>query len=86
MASKIITEELKQEIIEFYKSRPMAMKTVCEKFNLSSPTVGKILKDIPKYSKASIFNPELDEGFFSVIDTEAKAYFLGLLISDGNVF
>ena len=86
MASKIITEELKQEIIEFYKSHPMAMKTVCEKFNLSLPTVGKILKDIPKYSKASIFNPELDEDFFSVINTEAKAYFLGLLISDGNVF
>lgn len=86
MASKIITEELKKEIIEFYQSYPMAIKTVCEKFNLSSPTVGKILKDIPRYSKALIFNPNLKENFFDEIDTEEKAYFLGLMISDGNVF
>jgi hypothetical protein len=64
----------------------MAIKTVCEKFNLSSPTVGKILKDIPRYSKALIFNPNLKENFFDEIDTEEKAYFLGLMISDGNVF
>lgn len=86
MASKIITEELKKEIIEFYQSYPMAIKTVCEKFNLSSPTVGKILKDIPRYPKALIFNPNLKEDFFDEIDTEEKAYFLGLMISDGNVF
>lgn len=86
MASKIITEELKKEIIEFYQSYPMAIKTVCEKFNLSSPTVGKILKDIPRYPKALIFSPNLKEDFFDEIDTEEKAYFLGLMISDGNVF
>lgn len=86
MASKIITEELKKEIIEFYQSYPMAIKTVCEKFNFSSPTVTKILKDIPRYPKALIFNPNLKEDFFDEIDTEEKAYFLGLLISDGNVF
>lgn len=86
MASKIITEELKKEIIEFYQSYPMAIKTVCEKFNLSSPTVGKILKDVPRYPKALIFSPNLKEDFFDEIDTEEKAYFLGLMISDGNVF
>lgn len=86
MASKIITEELKQEIIEFYKSQPMSLKSVGEKFNLSSPTISKILKDVPRYSKASIFNPNMKEDYFDNIDTEEKAYFLGLLISDGNVF
>lgn len=86
MASKIITEELKKEIIEYYQSQPMAIKTVCERFNLSSPTISKILKDIPRYPKALIFNPNLKEDFFDEIDSEEKAYFLGLIISDGNVF
>lgn len=31
------------------------------------------------------FNPNLKEDYFSVIDTEAKAYFLGLLITDGSI-
>ena len=83
---KIITERLKQEIIEYYLSKPMTYQTVQEKFELSLPTIGKILKDTPKYSKAKINNPELQEHYFEIIDSEEKAYFLGLLITDGNVF
>lgn len=83
---KIITEELKQNIKDYYQSRPMTIGEVCKKFSLSSPTVLKNLKDIKKYSKTKIYNPELDEDFFSNIDTESKAYFLGLIISDGNIF
>ncbi len=86
MPSKIITEELKQEIINYYLSQPMTQKQVKEKFNLSLPTIGKILKDVPKYARAKINNPELNEHFFQEINSEEKAYFLGLLISDGNVF
>lgn len=86
MPSKIITEENKQEIISFYLSRPMALKEVEARFNLSAPTVSKILAAIPKYSKAKIYNPGLLESFFESIDEERKAYYLGLLISDGNVF
>jgi len=86
MPRKIISEQLKQEIIEYYKSKPMTLNEVGIKFNLSNPTVGKILKDIPKYPKARIFNPEMNERFFQEINNEKNAYFLGLLISDGNVF
>lgn len=85
MPSKIITEELKKDIKKYYLSRPMTLSEVGNKFNLSNPTIGKILKDIPKYSKAKINNPNLQEDFFKNIDSEEKAYFLGLLISDGNV-
>lgn len=83
---KIITEEIKQNIKEYYQSRPMTIGEVCKEFSLSSPTISKILNGMSKYSKTKIYNPELDEDFFSSIDTESKAYFLGLFISDGNIF
>lgn len=83
---KVITDELKQEIINYYLSYPMTLKQVEDKFNLSHPTISKILKDIPKYTKAKINSPNLKEDFFHIIDSEEKAYFIGLLISDGNVF
>lgn len=86
MPSKIITEELKQQIRNFYLTKPMTLNEVEKQFGLSHPTISKILKDIPKYPKAKIYNPNLKEHFFKNIDNEEKAYFLGLLISDGNVF
>lgn len=86
MPRKIITSELKQEIIKYYLSQPMTMKQVEDKYELSHPTVTKILKDVSKYSKAKLNNPNANERFFKNIDSEEKAYFLGLLISDGNVF
>ena len=86
MPRKVITEELKQEIIKYYLSQPMAMKQVEDKYELSHPTITKILKDVPKYTKAKLNNPNMKEHFFQEINEEAKAYFLGLLISDGNVF
>lgn len=86
MPSKIISEELKQNIIDYYLSKPMTLSHVEQQFNLSHPTITKILKGIPKHSKAKIKNPELKERFFEKIDSEEKAYFLGLLIADGNVF
>ena len=86
MPRKIITEELKQEIIKYYLSQPMTLKQVGDKYELSNPTIIKILKDVPKYSKAKLNNPNMKEHFFQDINEEAKAYFLGLLISDGNVF
>lgn len=86
MPRKIITEELKKEIIEYYLSQPMTLKQVEKKYELSTPTIIKILDGIPRYPKAKLFNPDLQEHFFQNIDTEEKAYFLGLMIADGNVF
>lgn len=86
MPRKIITKEFKQEIINYYLSQPMTLKQVEDKYKLSHPTISNILKDTPKYTKAKLNNPNMDEHFFKNINNEANAYFLGLLISDGNVF
>lgn len=86
MSNLKLTEELQNQIITFYKSKPMGYKEVQEKFHLSLPTISKVLKNIDKYSKSKIFNPNLVENFFSIVDSEEKAYFLGLIISDGNIF
>lgn len=86
MPSKIINDDLKQQIKQYYLSQPMTKKQVCQKFNLSEPTIIKILKEIPNWPKAKINNPNLKENFFKYINCEENAYFLGLLIADGNVF
>lgn len=64
----------------------MTLKTVSERFDICIPTVIKILKNTPKYKKTIIYNPEVNERYFEIIDSDEKAYFLGLLIADGNVF
>ncbi len=83
--SKKVTEELKQEIVHYYLSQPMTLKQVENKYKLSHPTISKILKDIPKYPRAKIYNPNLDERFFNNLNIKS-AYYLGLIIADGNIF
>lgn len=78
----------KESIIEFYKTKPMTLQEVSEKFKVCSPTVAKVLKEynIPTYTKQQLYNPEFVHNYFSKIDTEEKAYFLGLILTDGNIF
>lgn len=84
---KHITKDKKEQIVSFYKSKPMTINYVSEQFNISCPSVMKILNEynIKRYSKVKLFSPELDEHYFNTIDTEEKAYFLGLIITDGCV-
>ena len=84
---KHITREEKNKIIDFYKSKPMSIEFVAKHFKISNPSVIKILNEykIKRYSKVQLFSPELVENYFENIDTEEKAYFLGLIITDGCV-
>lgn len=86
MANIKITEVLREQIIKEYHEQPISLNALAKKYNVSYPTIVKVLKNEPKYSKAKLYNPLLKEDFFKVIDSEEKAYFLGLLITDGNVF
>ena len=84
----VLTDELKEEVVKYYLSKPMTMEDVRVYCGLSRPTIAKILNEynVNRYTKAKIFNPDLNEDYFEIIDTPNKAYFLGLIIADGNVF
>lgn len=83
-----ITLEERKEIAEYYKKKPISYQEVCEKFKVSAPTVEKIIKqfNIKPWNKAQLFSPNIKEDYFNNIDTDEKGYFLGLLITDGNIY
>ena len=85
-----VPDNIRDEIVNYYLKKPVSFIDCAKKFNLSSSTISKIIYSygVPfnYYTKSQIYNPDLDEYYFSDIDTEAKAYYLGLIISDGNVF
>lgn len=64
-----------------------------EKLGYSNSTISKYLKkvgithkrDYSKHRRSRIGRHHINEDFFESIDTEAKAYFLGLMYSDGSV-
>lgn len=53
--------------------------------NVSRSTIDNILnrKNVDRHKRYS--NTRLNSNFFQIIDTPAKAYFLGMLITDGSV-
>lgn len=84
--NKKLTDDIIEDIKEYYLTKPMGLKDVEEHFDICHPLAVKALKGIEKYPKNLVMNPELNERFFENIDSELKAYFLGFLIGDGNVF
>jgi len=83
-----LTEDLQNKVVEYYLSRPMSIGTVAEEFNLCKPKIVEILEShkIQLYTKNQIFNPNFNERYFQTIDSEVKAYLLGFIFTDGNVF
>jgi hypothetical protein len=84
---KHITKEMKETLVSYYKSKPMTLDRLVEVFNISMPSVIKVLNEyhVKRYSKVRLFSPDLKESYFETIDTECKAYFLGLIITDGCI-
>lgn len=83
-----LTKELKENVVSYYATRPMNLDEVSNKFNICKPKIIEIFKEynVVTYSKNQIFNPNFNERYFENIDSEIKAYFLGLMFTDGNVF
>lgn len=84
---KRISKHTKEELIKHYKFKPITIEELANQFNLSIPSTIKILNEyrIKRYTKVQLFSPNLNENYFDNIDTEEKAYFLGLIITDGCI-
>jgi hypothetical protein len=79
------TEEQRIDIINSYKNG-VSQSQLAKKYNVGKSTIKRILlknninlRFVKEYRKYSI-----KEDFFDNIDTQEKAYFLGLLYADGN--
>lgn len=83
-----INDNIKCNVVNTYLSRPMTIAQCASIYGLSNPTVIKILDEynVERYKKARLFSPDLDEYYFCNIDNEHKAYWIGFLITDGNIF
>ena len=77
-----------KEIIKFYINKPMSIGYCAKNFNLCETTISRTLKrnNIHIWSRQELNQKGLNINFFDKIDTEEKAYFLGLIFADGCVF
>lgn len=80
--------EKSKDVISLYESG-ICIKHICQELNISDKTIKKILNqnNIKLRSKAEqkLIDNHFDTNFFNKIDTEEKAYILGLFYSDGYV-
>ena len=84
----------KYEIYDFYikYDKPDATGATSKRFNKSESTIGRIVKSLTddgfakKDNSNSYRDYSLNQTFFDDINSEEKAYILGLIATDGNVF
>lgn len=86
MAARKTTDEQRIEIVEKYKTGNYTYAMLGREYNLRGGSVAKLLKyrKIDTIVDKNLYRHfTINEHYFDVIDTEDKAYFLGLLYADG---
>ena len=80
-------EKEKDKVIDMYVNQEMRTGEIAKLYNCWNTTVANHLKewgfDLNKERHNAIY--KVDTHFFDEIDTEEKAYFLGLLLADGHI-
>lgn len=83
MPKYILTDKDKEEILS--KSDKFTAKQLSEQYGCSRSTILKIWMD-DDYHKPRSFSYYVNDNYFSEINTANKAYIIGLIASDGNVY
>jgi len=82
---KFSGEEI-EKIVNLYVEQKLAINKIARIFKAGDKTVAKVLHSfdvVRAVGKNYLY--ECNESFFEVIDTEIKAYWLGVMFADGNV-
>ena len=84
---RVINVNLEKEITSLYTEKRYTQKQLAEKYNCSTFVIHNILvrNNIPIIIQPKI-NREQKDNYFDVIDSEHKAYWLGFIFADGNVY
>ena len=83
MPKHILTPEDRQEIL--LKSDRYTAKQLAEQYGCSRSTILKLWMD-SNYHKPIGFSYYVNDNYFSNINSANKAYIVGLIASDGNVY
>lgn len=80
-----LTEKQKTLIVDvYYREKDMKFSKISDFLQISMRAIQRVLKE-KKIETLRKNRYTLNEDYFSVIDTEQKAYFLGLIYADGYV-
>ena len=86
VVNKRITDEIKDEMVDFYKNG-LTCGEIIKKFGYkTSKTVGDVLKERSINTRPPRERRRYDYEYFNKIDSHDKAYILGLLYTDGYIF
>ena len=87
-ARNILTDDVVLEIIEEYK-KGLSISKISKKYHFAEKTISETLKEnnicIRNYGEHTK-KYTLNEHYFDVIDTQEKAYIIGLLMADGCIY
>lgn len=86
----MFSKNIEEEICEMYLTGKYNKKFIAEKYGCCVQTIVKVLKnnnvEIENHKIYHFKDTELKEDYFSKIDSEEKAYFLGFIFADGCVY
>jgi len=75
----------KERIIELYNDG-LSTKKIGEIYGVTDKTIAKILKECNiELRNCGIQTKIINHNYFEIIDSEYKAYFLGIMITDGSI-
>lgn len=85
---KTFTSKVEQQICELYLTNRYTLRLLAKKYECSTYIIKNILNrnHIESNPHPRKVNNNVVDDFFEIIDTEEKAYFLGFVFADGNIF